>query len=783
MRSTSIRRLTLLTLIALAGLGCDDGVDPGPMADPQPGVEPGPAPGPDPEATPEACVTTLDFYAERVWTPVFETTCVACHVAGGVAGDTRLVLAGPADFAADLAALTPLAEEALQGTPLLLLKPSAAHPEGHGGGRVLSPGADGYRALATLAERLNGARDACGRPLAEAVEPPDAPADCAAPPPGLRGLRRLSHVEYANTIRDVLGVTIDGARLSADRVVHGFDNNAEALTVTGLLADQYRAIAEEIVAEIDPARLVACAPGRACAAELVQTIGARLVRRPLSAAEVERFLEIYDLAAPDGFAEGARWVLVALLQSPHFLYRTELGRRVADGFALTPFEIAAELSYLFWQTGPDDALWAAAQSGALLDPEVIATEAQRLLADPRSAGVMTRFGARWLAIEDLAIVPRDPVEYPELTPALRAAMAEETERFLVDLWRTGGGLGELFSTDAREMNPLLAEHYGLPAPSGWDRVALGGTGYGGILTHGSVLTAHALPANSSPIHRGLMVRERLLCQDLPDPPANLDTSPPPVDPRLSTRERYAQHASDPACAGCHDLVDPIGYAFEHFDGIGRHRERDGQHPVDARGTIVGLDGGDVDVDGLHALGAALAEAPAVQDCYVRQWIRFGYGVDDSLPMACYINHVGRDLTALTDVLPALAAQPHFRRRIGGASEEDAPGAELTPSAPGEIVEPPMIEPQPEPEPGPTGAELTLREASRWDSGYCMDATVTNPGASDVTWAVTTEVEGTINNLWNAEGDGQSGRVTFRGLDWNATLGPGQTAQFGWCAQR
>lgn len=788
-----MRWLTALALLTL--VACDDGADqtrsdaaPPPSPEPAPAPEPTPDPpvgepdaGPEPE--PEVCVSTVDFYAERVWAPVFQTTCVACHVADGVAGDTRLLLQGPADYAADLAALRPLAEETVRDTSLLLLKPSAAHPEGHGGGMVLSAGSQGYRDLAHLAERLTGARDDCGRPLADEIDPPDAPADCVAPPPGVRSLRRLSHAEYANTIRDLLGVVVDPERLSADRVVHGFDNNAGALTVTGLLADQYRGVAEDIVTDVEPARLVECANGRACAAELLQTTGARLFRRPLTADEVERYLAIYDLAATEGFAEGVRWVLVALLQSPHFLYRTELGRRVADGFALTPYEIAAELSYLFWETAPDDALWAAAASGALLEPAAIAEQAARLLADPRSAGVMTRFGVQWLAIDDLAVVPRDPEVYPELTPALRAAMAEETERFLGHLWAQGGGLGDLFSAQAREMNPLLAEHYGLPAPDGWAAVDLSDTPYGGILTHGSVLTSHALPGNSSPIHRGLMVRERFLCQELPDPPANLDTSPPPVDPTLSTRERYAQHASDPACAGCHDLVDPIGYAFEHFDGIGRYRERDGMHVVDASGAIKGL-GEDRVVDGLHDLGATLADTPEVQACYIKQWIRYGYGIDDSLPMDCYVNHVGRDLSRLSDVLPALAAQAHFRHRIGGDAEEDVPGAELTPSAPGEVVEPPMIEPQPEPEPevGPGEATLELREASRWGTGYCMDAVVTNPTDGDLEWTVTAEVEGRINNLWNAEGDGDSGRVTFRGLDWNGTLGAGQRADFGWCAE-
>lgn len=805
----------LVGVSLLVALGCDDATDgPGPMPE-APGPEaPGPeAPGPespgpeapDPEApdpetpgpeTPEPespepdvappdCISTEDFYLEKVWQPTFSTTCVNCHVEGGVGGQTRLRLQGPADVQADLAALTGLAGETVRDESILLLKPTAAHPEGHGGGMVLSVGSQAYRDLAHLSDRLTGARDACGAPVDPDREPPEAPADCAEPPPGHRALRRLSHVEYTHTVHDLLGVDYDAEdALAADRVVHGFDNNADALTVTSLLADQYRLAAEQIAEQVDLNRVLDCAPSQACMQATLADLGARLLRRPLTAAEQTRYLAIYAIGAEESREAGARWMIAALLQSPHFLYRSELGRRVGDGFALTSFEIAAELSYLFWQTSPDAELWARALDGRLLDPAEIAAQAERLLADPRSAGVMVRFADRWLELENLAVVPRDPEVYPELTPALRADMAEETRRFISAVWTAGGGLRELFTAQQRVMSPRLAQHYGLPAMGDWGEVDLSQSPYGGILSHGSVLTTHALPANSSPIHRGLMVRERFLCQILPDPPANLDTAPPPVDPTRSTRERYSQHASDAACSGCHRLIDPIGFAFEHFDGIGRYREMDGAHAIDASGRIVQTNGDDILIDGLTNLGEALGEAPAVRDCYVRQWIRYGFGIDDALPMDCYINHIAGDgLAQLSDVLPALTATSHFRLRIGGDAEEDVPGADLVPTEPGEVVEPPPVMLPPEPEPGPVadGAELDLQEVSRWPTGKCMNAVVTNSTDGDLEWAVDAEVEGTIVNLWNANRSADSGRVEFTGVEWNAVLGAGQRAEFGWCA--
>ncbi|MCA9543631.1 MAG: DUF1588 domain-containing protein, partial [Myxococcales bacterium] len=320
---------------------------------------------------------------------------------------------------------------------------------------------------------------------------------------------------------------------------------------------------------------------------------------------------------------------------------------------------------------------------------------------------------------------------------------------------------------------------------GW--VELGDTPYAGtgVLGHAGLLTTHGKPTGSSPIHRGIVVRERLLCSILPDPPPNLDTAPPPVDPSLSTRARFEQHTADPACYGCHRLIDDIGYAFEHFDGLGRYRERDGVHAIDDEGIIYG-DGMNQPIAGLDGLAAALASREDVAHCYAEQWLRFGLGAGDELPLACFAHQVSQRLATVPDGMPALVALPHFRRRTGADAELDVPGAELVPTAPGDPIEAPdPVAPPPDPEPadGVTpGAELRLEENSRWDSGYCLRAYVENTTDADLTWVVAHDVEGTINNLWSAESEGDSGRVLFRGEVWNATLAPGQTTDFGWCAQ-
>lgn len=728
----------------------------------------------------EACTTTDDFIGDAVWPTVLQPVCSICHIADGPAGHTALLLSPPID--PESLAQTRAALEAVSDR--IVLKPTGQHPDGHGGGQLLDPASPEALLLRQLAERLTGVRDDCGRLAGEEVEPPPVvPADCAEPPPGPRGLRRLSHVEYAHTIGDLLGLEVNPqAAFAADRVVEGYVNHAPSLTVTGLLADQYRILAEQLAEQADLGRILPCGGAdRACATEFVTTFGRRLFRRPLTGEEAGRYLAIYDLASDEGFEAGVRWALGAMLQSPHFLYRTELGRRTDAGdFVLTPYELATELSYLVWQTTPDDALLDLAATGDLLDPAVLQRELERLMADGRSARTQVRFVERWLGLDQLTVVSREGLPDP-----VRLAMAEQTAEVVRALWTEGGDLTTLLTTDRTWLPPALAAHLELRG-QGW--VELSDTPYAGagIMGHAGVLTTHAKPADSSPIHRGMMVRERLLCQPLPEPPANLDTSPPPVDPTLSTRERYTQHSVDPACYGCHNLVDPIGFALEHFDGLGRYRETEGPHAIDVRGEIVGIPS--QEIEGLAGLASALAEREDVAHCYAEQWLRFGLGGGDELPLECYATHVAHDIAVLSDAMPAIVGLPRFTHRTGGEAELDVPGADLVPTEPGDAIEPPdPIDPPVDPEPDPPvegvtpGAMLTVNENSRWETGYCVQAIVANTTDADLTWVVAHDVEGTINNLWNAEADGDSGPVMIRGVAWNATLPPGGQADFGWCA--
>ncbi len=779
-----MRRLPLLSLLLL--LGCPE----------------------TPEELPVLgdCPTLEDFFAVRVQSEILTPICSACHTPGGAAEDTRFVLDPEAGLTGNLPMLRTLAVSTEDGDSLLLLKPTDTHPDGHGGGRVLSPDTADYRVLLEFVGRVTGAVDDCGEGT---IHGPGV-VDCSdGQVPGPRLLRRLTHPEYGSTVRDLLGTTARPEEgFAADNEVAGFTNHARALVVPPLLVDQYREAAEALADEAVTTRLgslLPCSPGagEACAEEFIEAFGRRAFRRPLDEADVGRYLEVWQAAhddpadGADPFTEGIRWTVAAMLQSPHFLYRSELGARDGDVFALSPWEIAAELSYLVVGTTPDDALLDAAADGTLIGPEGLAAQLERLLADPRATPSALRFFGVWLHTDRLAIVPKDADTYPDLTLDVRAAMAGQNERLIADALTSGAALDDLLLADHAFLTDGLAAYYGLDAGEdeadvdGYRRVDLTGTPYGGLLLDGAMLTTHALPTSSSPIHRGVIVRERLLCQDLPPPPANLDTSPPEVDPGLSTRERYAAHSEVPECAACHRLIDPIGFGFEHFDGAGVWRATDGPHDVDPSGVVEDLGGGadlrDVAFADMASLAQVLADAPEVERCYARQWMRYGTGLGEEDGLACSAEPVGAAVTdaggRLDSVFAALLGTPHFTLRLGGDEELDGPaaGAEGIPPLGDDDDDDDDAGDDDDAAGGATGV---LSVDDDWGTGYCATVVVTNDTGGDLTWEVTLTIDGAITTIWNAEyTDLGAGSHSFVGVAWNGVLGGGGTTEFGFCAQR
>lgn len=477
-------------------------------------------------------------------------------------------------------------------------------------------------------------------------------AQCAAgqEAPGPRLLRLMTRREYENSVRDLLYLQeVDVSTLPLEARVQGFDNNATALVVTSRHADAYLALGESLAKDaVDKSRgqLLPCDPNQSdCARTFVERFGARAFRRPLSAAESTRYQALFasDLTQGD-FNEGMRLVIKAMLSSPSFLYRSEVGAQQGDGtYKLTPYEVASALSYLYWGSMPDQALFDAAKNDQLKPPEQLSAQVDRMLNDNRAKEQLGEFSIQWLRSEGVISANKDKAIYPDFRDSLRTAMIEEQKRFFTKVvLEERGSFAELFTPTFTVLNRELAAFYGLPAPANdYDKVAVGDSGRGGVLGFGAVLASHAHQNESSPIKRGLYVRDRLLCQVLPRPPANLNTNPPGLDPTLTTRVRFARHTADPACHNCHQYIDGVGFGLEGFDGVGQQRSMENGMPVDTSGEIMGIEQLTPDTPqafhGPRELATILRDSNAAKACLTLQYFRFGRGYEERDSDACSLS--------------------------------------------------------------------------------------------------------------------------------------------------
>lgn len=668
------------------------------------------------------------------------------------------------------------------------------------GGGAGASGADGAGAGASGSNAGAGGNGGAG----------NGPVVCDASPVGLRRLWRLTARQYDNTIRDLLGLTGSwGSTFPADTVVDGFANNADALTVSPLLADKLREAAEDIASQVQLASLATCASTQVdvrCMNELVETLGKRVFRRPLTQEEVDRYGML--AATETAFESGARLVVTAMLQSPHFLYRREVGALSADArYLLDDYEVASELSYLMWQTTPSEALLASADAGELHTQEQIEAAATSMLTDEKSRPMVRAFVLEWLSLDAIPTVPKDTERFPELTTELRASMLAEVERF-VDyvMFEQDGSLTTLLTAPVTFIDERLATLYGAdissaPADaSGMHEVILTGQERIGILTLGGVMMRHGRSNDSSPVHRGRLVRERFFCQIPPPPPPGIVVQPPPDDPTKTSRERYAAHSENQPCLGCHVMMDPIGFSFERFDGIGRYRDTENGQAIDVTGEILQTPSSDRAFEGTAELASVLAESTDVSECVTRQWLRFAYGMKEEPATRCVTEPLVDEVTGEGVTLQALIAasvrNPQLRERV---SLNDAPsvaptdGGVIDPtSASGDagIVDPNPIDPEPDAsvEPAPT-LGLTLVNNNDYGTGYCHTYEIRNDGTTSLTWDVPIELQGTLTQHWESLVDGAmgvtsaTGTVTFTGVSHNATLSPAATTQFGFCVTR
>ncbi|MDE2795858.1 MAG: DUF1592 domain-containing protein [Gemmatimonadota bacterium] len=352
-----------------------------------------------------------------------------------------------------------------------------------------------------------------------------------------------------------------------------------------------------------------------CARRIISRLATEAYGRELAPDEVDDLVGFYELGAEEaGFEAGIRTALEAVLASPHFLFRMERqppGVMPGEIYPVAPGDLAARLSFFLWGTAPDRELMDAATSGRLADPDVLEAQARRLLADPRSVVLATRFASLWLRLQDVEKVAPDAFRFPNYSRQLAEAMRHETELFFDNLVREDRSLLELYEADYTFVNERLARHYGIHGVQGdhFRRVAYPDDRRRGVLGHGSMLVQTSLGNRTSPVLRGKWVMEVLLGTPPPPPPADIpdleDTDASRDGKVLSTRQRLEVHRAKPACASCHNFIDPIGLALDNFDVTGRWRIREQGAALDTRGTF--YDG--TEIAGASDLSRVLLKRP------------------------------------------------------------------------------------------------------------------------------------------------------------------------------
>jgi hypothetical protein len=308
--------------------------------------------------------------------------------------------------------------------------------------------------------------------------------------------------------------------------------------------------------------------------------------------------------------------------------------------------MASRLSYLFWGTMPDPILIAAADAGKLGTRQEVADQARRLIADPRATTMVTNFGEQWLGLRDLAEADKDPMAYPKYSDDLQGLWKQEADGFLAEVWKTDPKLDTFLSAPFSMMNAKLAAFYGVTGPTGdaFEKVALDPGQRAGVLTEGGLMATLSGPDQTSPVQRGVFVREQMFCQPLPPPPPTVNAMPPTLNPTMTTRERFAAHRMDPSCGSCHDLIDNIGLGFENLDAIGLYRTTENGKPIDASGTFIGTDV-DGPFKGVVEMSKKLVASKQVESCMVTHWFNYGLGRDQASGDACTAETLQRSFAA------------------------------------------------------------------------------------------------------------------------------------------
>lgn len=452
-------------------------------------------------------------------------------------------------------------------------------------------------------------------------------------------LRRLTRAQFGNAVRDLTGAEVDESELEADSYNGAFAAvGASTVTTSELGVERYHEAIEAAVDDVFAddqrrAQFIGCTPTAAtdaCVSDFLSTLGRRAWRRPLEASELARLVGVAETATTEleSATEGVRWATVALLTSPNFLYRPELG---TGGGRLTDYELASRMAFLIWNSGPDEQLLDAAETGVLATVDGVRSTAERLLDAPAGREAVGAFAEDYMRQDRILTQAKDASMFPEYGPELQAAMVRDMrETWTIVAFDNDANVLDLFSTPTVYANAELAQLYGLDAqgldsntfreltlPNDTPRV--------GILGKGGFLSQFANQKEGSPTLRGKFIREALMCQHIDPPPPGVSVViPESADGTpMTKRQRLEMHRTSAVCASCHGLMDPMGLPLESFDAIGRYRTTDQGLPIDPSGEFDGTPVADA-----RELGMAMSISDRVAACIVRKYYSYAVGHED-----------------------------------------------------------------------------------------------------------------------------------------------------------
>jgi Protein of unknown function (DUF1588)/Protein of unknown function (DUF1592)/Protein of unknown function (DUF1585)/Protein of unknown function (DUF1595) len=491
------------------------------------------------------------------------------------------------------------------------------------------------------------------RPMPE--RPGDQPPAAGMCAPGPGRVWPLTPAQYVRTLRALLPTAAAGVGDALGATIAegtGFSNEASRLGFTephvGELLNTAYTLANKATGDV--AQLAPCLaskPDDACLRGFATDFATRAFRRELASEEGDALFAFLKKEATGDVTGGLRRFLVYVFTSPNFVFRTELGDGASGGnsagtVALSGFERGQALSYFITDGPPDPEFFAAAKAGKLSDSRTIETETKRLLAKAEGATGFSKLFREHFVTAEVKTVDKDTTVFPDWKDAFGAELAKEGDAFIDEvLWKGDAKFATLLTADFSMVNGALAGLYGVAAPAGtgFARVSHKPGERAGIVTQAARMAALATNNDTAPVGRGRFVREVLLCQAIPPPPNDVVAVPPPPDGKTPQKARLAQHSADPSCSGCHNQMDPLGLAFENYDGIGKYRKTDVGQTIDASGRLTGAEPEGASFANAVELMQLLSTSPTAHRCFVETAFRYAYGREPGAGDRCTIDRL------------------------------------------------------------------------------------------------------------------------------------------------